>query len=341
MDLLLDLKAAAAEIPLASFQDAPETNSRLFEQVFVLIKEQADKYFGLINIRFKNIVPKPLRAFRSHSNLTKKIAFSTLNLLAKRMANADRNSGDETMPFANRFEVLIGGKKIAAPPLTSRDSTIGNLPAVPVSAETLLRMELLARESATDLGAFSDAVLADAGATIQILRLAGQEYGTAADRPERIEDCISELGPQACLNAAAKGALFGSMPSRANSAFWVHAREAAQYFKMFAVLDGLGITPDQAYLTGLLHALGALPAVLGWERFGLHGDPARLALAIAEQWQLPRFVIDFFSEVFLPGSCPAWAKFITVAHHPAKESWLECPLVRAQGLSLRNAAGTR
>ena len=227
------------------------------------------------------------------------------------------------MPFANRFEVLIGGKKIAAPPLTSRDSTIGNLPAVPVSAETLLRMELLARESATDLGAFSDAVLADAGATIQILRLAGQEYGTAADRPERIEDCISELGPQACLNAAAKGALFGSMPSRANSAFWVHAREAAQYFKMFAVLDGLGITPDQAYLTGLLHALGALPAVLGWERFGLHGDPARLALAIAEQWQLPRFVIDFFSEVFLPGSCPAWAKFITVAHHPAKESWLE------------------
>ena len=245
------------------------------------------------------------------------------------------------MTFANGFEVLVGGKRNAMPPLTPQDSTIGDLPAVPVSAETLLRMELLLRESATDLGAFSDAVLADAGAAIQILRLAGQEYGAAAYRPVRIEDCISELGPQACLNIAAKGALFGSMPPRANSAFWAHAREAAQYFKMFAAHGAPGITPDQAYLTGLLHALGALPAVLGWEHVGLHGDSARLALAIAEQWRLPRFVIDFFGEVLLPGHCPAWAKFITVAHHPAKESWLECPLVRAQGLSLRNAAGTR
>jgi hypothetical protein len=200
-------------------------------------------------------------------------------------------------------------------------------------------MELEMRESVTDLRAFSEAVLADVGAAIQILRLAGQEFGAAADCPVRIEDCISELGPRACLGAVAKGSFVG-VHTPAGREFWVHAKDVAQYFKLFAGLGAPGITPDQAYLTGLLHALGALPAVLGWGHVGLEGDAARIALALAEQWRLPRFVVDFFGEVLLPGHCPAWAKFVTVAHHPAKESWLDCPLAAAQNLSLRRAAGS-
>jgi HD-like signal output (HDOD) protein len=238
------------------------------------------------------------------------------------------------MYYADRFEVLPGGKKHATPPLTPQYDAIADLPAIPVLAETLLRMELEVRGSATDLRAFTEAVLADVGATIQILRLAGQEFPAAADSPARVEDCISELGPRTCLEAAAKGSFVG-MHTHTARQFWVHAEDVAQYFKLFAGLGAPGITPDQAYLTGLLHALGALPAVLGWGNVGLDGDAAQVALALAEQWRFPRFVIDFFGEVLLPGHCPAWAKFVTVAHHPAKESWLECPLAAAQNLSLR------
>lgn len=234
--------------------------------------------------------------------------------------------GNDTMEPARKFEILIGRKGAAAPRWRRQDRTAEDLPWVPVLAETLLKMEFELSESSTDLRGFSEAVLGDVGATIQILRLAGQEYGAAINRPVRVEDCISDLGPRACLNAAARGSLLGGMRQRTTSAFWEHSREVAQYFRLFAMQVPSDISPDQAYLAGLLHGLGALPAVLAWGRYGTSSDPARAALEMTGRWHFPRFVRDFFYEVLMPGNCPEWSNFITVAHHPAKESWVECPL---------------
>lgn len=232
------------------------------------------------------------------------------------------------MQQAERFELLVGRKETSAFPWSLSERSGENIPAVPVLPETLLKMELEVRQSSTDLREFSDAVLGDVGATIQILRMAGQEYGSVADRPVRVEDCISDLGPRACIHAVAKGALVRGIRQQSIAEIWVHSREVAQYFRLFAANGPSGINPDQAYLAGLLHALGSLPAILDWNNHRVPIDPAKAALAMAERWNFPRFLSDFFGEVFMPGHRPQWSSFITVAHHAAKESWLECPLGR-------------
>lgn len=231
------------------------------------------------------------------------------------------------MDRAEKFELLTGGKGTIAFPLGPQIRTVDDLPGVPVLAATLLKMELELHESSTDLRGFSEAVLGDAGATIQILRIAGSEYGSASDRPVRLEDCISALGPRACLNATARGCLIKGIRQHASVEMWTHSRETAQYFKLLAARSSSNVSPDQAYLAGLLHCLGALPAVLDWKGCGISDDPARVALELAELWHLPRFVREFFSEVFMPGHSPEWSSFITIGHHPAKESWADCPLV--------------
>ena len=165
------------------------------------------------------------------------------------------------------------------PPNGSQDERVKDLPSVPVLAETLLKMEFEVHGSSTDLRRFSEAVLGDVGATLQILRLAGQEYGERIDRPVRLEDCISDLGPRACLNETARSSLLRNIRQPAASAFWGHSREVAQYFKLFATQSAAGISTDQAYLTGLLHGVGALPAVLDWTGYGISGNPALLALS--------------------------------------------------------------
>lgn len=237
-----------------------------------------------------------------------------------------KSLGDSTMLHTEKFELLIGRRGMAAQMHHAQDQMADGLPGVPVLTETLLRMELELHEGSTDLRGFSEAVLADLGATIQILRLAGQEYGEAFDRPIRVEDCISDLGPRACMNAAATGSLLRGVRQHASFEMWAHSREVAQYFRLLAEQAPASISADQAYMAGLLHAIGALPAVLEWGRYGISGEPALAALKMAERWHFPRFIREFFCELLMPGDSPEWSNFIAVAHQPAKESWARCPL---------------
>lgn len=230
------------------------------------------------------------------------------------------------MDQPQRFEVLNGRKGTSTSLWPSRPAEARELPGVPVLAETMLKLELKLQQSAIDLSAFSAAVLSDVGATVQVLRLAGRECGVGSDRPLRVEECICDIGPRRCMEFIAGSSVERGVRQHADAAFWAHSREAAHYFRLFAAQASTRIAPEQAWLAGLLHALGALPSVLGWGRYGLTADPARASLAMAEEWRLPRFLIDFFSEVAMPGHSPEWSSFISVAHHPAKESWLECHL---------------
>ena len=83
---------------------------------------------------------------------------------------------------------------------TLQSSRLRALPAVPVLTETLLLLDLQAHQPSVDLNRFTRLILDDVGACLQILRLAGQEYGDAQG-PMRIEDCISDLGIDRCLEA--------------------------------------------------------------------------------------------------------------------------------------------
>ena len=73
------------------------------------------------------------------------------------------------------------------------------LPDAPVMSDTLLMLELAVRERVVDLSEVTQLVLGDLGAAIQIMRLAGRE-GLSG----RMENCISGLGVQACLDAVAR-----------------------------------------------------------------------------------------------------------------------------------------
>lgn len=206
---------------------------------------------------------------------------------------------------------------------------VDDLPDVPILPQTLLTMELQLQENSVDLRRFSEAVLGDLGATIQILRLAGQEYGTAEDRPVRIEDCISDLGLSACVEAAARGTFVRGIQQRADLEMWTHSREVAGYFRQLAENMPGGTSPDQAYLAGLLHAIGALPGQLGWHRSELTGNRALTALKLAERWRFPGFIKDFFCEVLIPGYHPYWSKMLVAAHQLTEDSGARCPLDEA------------
>ena len=117
---------------------------------------------------------------------------------------------------------------LATDPFSEYESC-ASLPAVPVLPETLLAMELQLQQRSVDLHEVSQTVLGDLGATLAILRLAGQEHGSSEGRPARIEDCISGLGLKACLEAVASAASARGARQRAVQDLWAHSREIAHH----------------------------------------------------------------------------------------------------------------
>ncbi len=202
-----------------------------------------------------------------------------------------------------------------------------DLPAIPALPETLLVMELQLHNQAIDLRAVSEAVLADLGATIQILRLAGRERGDRGDASIRIEDCIAELGLEACLNAAASGTFSKGALDQPVHDMWAHAREIAQACWLIADEAQGIIHPYEAYLAGLLHGMGSLPGFLGWSKNGLGPDEQLNAIRMAERWRFPATLTDFFTEVKIPGKNPQLSKIVADAHQLIGDASAQCPVL--------------
>jgi HD-like signal output (HDOD) protein len=198
------------------------------------------------------------------------------------------------------------------------------LPGVPALPETLLLMDLKMHESCVDLRELSQLVLNDLGATLQILRLAGLEYGGAEDRPNRIEDCISGLGLQACLEAASARTVTCGSRHQAIAETWSHSRMIAQCARIVAE-DMPGTNPDEAYLVGFFHAIGMLPSVLGWDwREPGPADGALAGYRMARSWFLPQCVIDFFAEINTPAAPRRWSGIVRTAHRLSERSPMNC-----------------
>lgn len=189
---------------------------------------------------------------------------------------------------------------------------VHDLPDTPVLPETLLMLDLLVQEPCVDLRQMSQLVLADMGATLQILRLAGREYGMAEDRPTRIADCISDLGLRACLKAVSAQTIARHGRKNEIVAFWEHSRDVADQSRLVAQSMG-EIDPEEAYLAGLFHGLGSLPALLGW-RESAAVDPALAGLRLAKRWSLPTCVTEFCGEMQLPGFETRWSGIVRKAH---------------------------
>jgi hypothetical protein len=185
---------------------------------------------------------------------------------------------------------------------------------VPVMSATVLGLEMLLNESCIDLRKASELVLSDVGATIQTLRLVGRDYDFAADLPCRMGDCIAslDLGTWFCAMSARTFGFDGQ--HAAATAFWKHGRVVAQYAQLVAEsLDR--IPPENAYLVGLLHEVGAIPKVLGWSDgvSGISGSAATSAI----EGSLPLFVLAAIRSVNDRCASSIWKFILNAAHELA------------------------
>jgi len=206
-----------------------------------------------------------------------------------------------------------------------KSEIIRSLPAVPVLSETLLLMELVIRKRCVDLAQVSGLILTDLGATLQVLRLAGRECNFPPNLPYRIEDCISDLGPEACLEAMAQHTITRCTRHSPLLAMWEHAREISGLCATIARQTSENLNPEDASLVGLCHELGELPAALGWHCI-LPVEKHRAGFKIAHAWGLPPCVLQFFSRSTAKSS-NQWSGLVDRAHQPADSSIYEYPSV--------------
>jgi HD-like signal output (HDOD) protein len=192
-----------------------------------------------------------------------------------------------------------------------------DFPHLPVLPETLLLLELKAQDRWIDITEVARIVRRDLGATIQVLRMAGSTSASSDIHAVRIEECIAEVGLDACI----AGLSCRGSNSECVSALWAHCREIAEQAELIA--DEIPDTdPAEVYLVGLLHAIYALPGLLGWTADAdKERDSAAIGLALAEMWSLPSCVQDLFSARAGASNADRWTRILSKAHQRANSSF--------------------
>lgn len=240
-----------------------------------------------------------------------------------------RSPGDIVLK-TDAIDIRTGRSSVFCFPADSLD----DFPAIPVLWETLLLMELRSREFSVDLGEMSSLALCDVGATLQILRLAARE-SLAPEHSVRMEDCISGLGMQACLSVMGEQAVLTGIGHSEVPEIWAHAREVAQACRAVAAADD-GVHPEEAWLVGLLHGIGSLPRVLGWQGTDSGLSAAkRAAVLLAERWSLPPCVQEFCRAWDDDERDNRWIRVLRAAHPHAGRSPQSCPLASIAAPRLR------
>ncbi len=239
------------------------------------------------------------------------------------MFSEARLAHDLTLPSP----LFLGGM-----PLFEADDA---LPQTPILAATRLQLELLLQERSVDLKNMAEIILADAGATLQVLRLIGEEYPGEEERPTRIEDCIVSLNRERWYEVVCAAGTSHSAPLLAE---WQHCRRLAECARELArCMDGF--QPEEAYLVGLLFRLGKFPRLLGWRPVG---DLARVSLAdahlgedhavslmLAEYWHLPAYLLSALREQapaaqLKQDSVAGWAGILQGAQELAERAQASC-----------------
>jgi hypothetical protein len=220
----------------------------------------------------------------------------------------------------NVIEMVAGRSAAPSHKLIERASPY-RLPDVPVLPETLLRMDLSRGGPSICLQLISDAVLGDLGATLQLFRSAGHEREIDVRIPNRIEDCISSLGIEACTDVICRHVAVRVSHRRVIADTWAHAREIAMLCSHWAEMNSQWVCPVESYLVGLFHELGTLPMLLGWDlKVWGRIDQRSAALRIAAQCSLPRCVTEYFSEARASASTNQWLDVVAMAHQLAASS---------------------
>lgn len=180
-------------------------------------------------------------------------------------------------------------------PVTSdMSSFISLVPEPPCMPSAMLRLELLLKERSADLGAVCDVIRNDIGLSVGMFRLSSIEE----DLPTHIPEMVLCLGTDA-LRSWVRKRLGPSCPTSrpAMTELIRHARLVARIAEVIAPFVE-GANREEVYMGGLLHDIGTLPAILGWDEAAELGtNPTQVGLSLARAWSLPDFVIDAIQPV--------------------------------------------
>jgi hypothetical protein len=189
------------------------------------------------------------------------------------------------------------------------------LDEVPVMSATVLGLDILLQEPSIDLQMASELILSDVGATIQILRQIGNEYGADPECPTRMGDCIASLDANVWFSAISARTFASDRKHSATTAIWKHCRLVAQYAQLVA--DSLNdISAEDAYMVGLLHGIASIPPVLGWSNGCRYSRSAEALFAI--EGVLPPFVLAAMRSMNDSSPCSVWKFILTTAHELAR-----------------------
>jgi len=226
--------------------------------------------------------------------------------------------GGGTVLMQKVFDIRTARSAVVSGQFSSFEH-ICDLPDVPVLSETLLLMDLVVRNRVVDLTRVARVILSDPGAALQVMRLAGREF--AADGPMgRIEDCISGIGLQACLDAMSKRNITRSSRNQAVIHAWDHARAIAEISGVIAEKMAPDGTREEAELVGLCHEIGSFAELLGWDWSGQSANNDVAGLSIAEAWALPCCVVEYFSDRCSAKQYSRWTTIVDRAHQIAGSS---------------------
>jgi hypothetical protein len=127
-------------------------------------------------------------------------------------------------------------------------------------------------------------------------------------------DCLASLDVDVWFGAISARTFVCDRKHAATTAVWRHSRLVAQYAQLVAEsLDG--VSPEDAYLVGLLHGIGDIPAALGLPGH-IRGGNATGALS-AMEGTLPLFVLDAIHSMSDGALSPGWRFILTAAHELA------------------------
>ena len=194
------------------------------------------------------------------------------------------------------------------------------LACLPVLAGTQLHLRLLLQSDVFDLAAAADAIGRDPCAALRLFALVAGEVPDVTHRPQRMEDCIAGVSRAALWRALAHPPSEREEQRRAIP-FAGQAFTLAHYARTVAV--SLGLSGDQAFLLGLLHAIGSLPSVLG--RMPSVPDTAasaQIASAMVAAYHVPPGLCRALVAVHRQEPGSIWVAVLAAAHDLAAKAGL-------------------
>ncbi len=191
----------------------------------------------------------------------------------------------------------------------------GRLLALPLLASTHFCMDVLLRGSVLDLGSVTEVLAFDPCALLRLYVLVAREFPNADERPQRLDECIIALGKAGLAQTLYPAPCTWQQQARL-SAFAEHGVTVARCAQIAATT--LGLCDQTAYVVGLLHDIGTLPAILGWTSAALSPeDIVHLTDTIAHTYQLPPALHRALLQIAAGDESSVWSALIEAAHQLA------------------------